>query len=152
MYNGSRVIKDEKRSLSRILLTCLSDLLALASLRAFRLINVTTDKFSPQTNTSLCSTFSSSLSSTFVTLVFGSSVFERQFVCFKKYLSNPKDPNCSSIFQDLSTLGLSKHYILHYHDKFTIYDFFATVIRFIWKAHWQQFFEQTPVLEEIGFN
>ncbi|KAG0915669.1 hypothetical protein G6F33_003124 [Rhizopus arrhizus] len=71
---------------------------------------------------------------------------------FKKYLSNPKDPNCSSIFEDLSTLRLSKYYILHYHDKFTIYDFFATVIRFIWKAHWQQFFEQTPILDEIVLN
>ncbi|KAG1537815.1 hypothetical protein G6F46_012598 [Rhizopus delemar] len=71
---------------------------------------------------------------------------------FKKYLSNPKDPNCSSIFEDLSTLRLSKYYILHYHDKFTIYDFFATVIRFIWKAHWQQFFEQTPVVDEIVLN
>jgi hypothetical protein len=71
---------------------------------------------------------------------------------FKKYLSNPKDPNCSSIFEDLSTLRLSKYYILHYHDKFTIYDFFATVIRFIWKAHWQQFFEQIPVLDEIVIN
>ncbi|EIE91397.1 hypothetical protein RO3G_16108 [Rhizopus delemar RA 99-880] len=71
---------------------------------------------------------------------------------FKKYLSNPKDPNCSSIFEDLSTLRLSKYYILHYHDKFTIYDFFATVIRFIWKAHWQQFFKQTPVVDEIVIN
>ncbi|KAG1551416.1 hypothetical protein G6F51_001854 [Rhizopus arrhizus] len=71
---------------------------------------------------------------------------------FKKYLSNPKDPNCSSIFQGLSTLRLSKYYILHYHDKFTIYDFFAAVIRFIWKAHWQQFFELTPDLEEIVIN
>ncbi|EIE92281.1 hypothetical protein RO3G_17088 [Rhizopus delemar RA 99-880] len=71
---------------------------------------------------------------------------------FKKYLSNPKDPNCSSIFEDLSTLRLSKYYILHYHDKFTIYGFFATVIRFIWKAHWQQFFEQTPVVDEIVLN
>ncbi|EIE85552.1 hypothetical protein RO3G_10262 [Rhizopus delemar RA 99-880] len=35
---------------------------------------------------------------------------------------------------------------------FTIYDFFATVIRFIWKAHWQQFFEQTPVVDEIVLN
>ena len=26
---------------------------------------------------------------------------------------------------------------------------FATVIRFIWKAHRQQFFEQTPVLDEV---
>ena len=42
---------------------------------------------------------------------------------FKKYLSNPKDPNCSPIFEDLSTLRLSKYYILHYHDKFTIYIF-----------------------------
>ena len=40
---------------------------------------------------------------------------------FKKYLSNPKDPNCSTIFQNLSTLRLSNYYILHYHDKFTIY-------------------------------
>ncbi|KAG1455025.1 hypothetical protein G6F46_008352 [Rhizopus delemar] len=71
---------------------------------------------------------------------------------FKKYLSNPKDPNCSSIFEDLSTLRLFKYYILHYHDKSTIYDFFATVIRFIWKAHWQQFFEQTPVVDEIVLN
>ncbi len=30
--------------------------------------------------------------------------------------------------------------------------FFATVIRFVWKAHWQQFFEQTPVLDEIVIN
>jgi len=30
--------------------------------------------------------------------------------------------------------------------------FFATVIRFIWKAHWQQFFEQTPILDEIVLN
>ncbi|KAG1607039.1 hypothetical protein G6F46_012583 [Rhizopus delemar] len=30
---------------------------------------------------------------------------------FKKYLSNPKDPNCSSIFEDLSTLRLSNHSI-----------------------------------------
>ncbi|EIE83102.1 hypothetical protein RO3G_07807 [Rhizopus delemar RA 99-880] len=30
--------------------------------------------------------------------------------------------------------------------------FFATVIRFIWKAHWQQFFEQTPVVDEIVIN
>ena len=30
--------------------------------------------------------------------------------------------------------------------------FSATVIRFIWKAHWQQFFEQTPVLDEIILN
>ncbi|KAG1626189.1 hypothetical protein G6F44_012496 [Rhizopus delemar] len=71
---------------------------------------------------------------------------------FKKYLSNPKDPNCSSIFEDLSTLRLAKYYILHYHDKFTIYDFFATVIRFIWKAYWQQFFEQTSVVDEIVLN
>ncbi|KAG1394483.1 hypothetical protein G6F60_010829 [Rhizopus arrhizus] len=72
---------------------------------------------------------------------------------FKKYLSNPKDPNCSPIFEDLSTLRLSKYYILHYHDKFTIYDFFfATVIRFIWKAHWRQFFKQTPILDEIALN
>ena len=53
------------------------------------------------------------------------------------------------MFQDLSTFRLSKYYILHYRDKFTIYDFFATVIRFIWKAHWQQFFEQTPALDEV---
>jgi hypothetical protein len=71
---------------------------------------------------------------------------------FKKYLSNPKDPNCSLIFEVLSTLRLSKYYILHYHGKFTIYDFFATAIRFIWKAHWQQFFEQTPVLDKIVLN
>ncbi|EIE88842.1 hypothetical protein RO3G_13553 [Rhizopus delemar RA 99-880] len=63
-----------------------------------------------------------------------------------------KTPNCSSIFEDLSTLRLSKYDILHYHDKFTIYDFFATVIRFILKAHWQQFFEQTPVVDEIVVN
>ena len=42
---------------------------------------------------------------------------------FKKYLPNSKDPSCSSIFEDLCTLRLSKYYILHYHDKFTIYDF-----------------------------
>ncbi|KAG0933367.1 hypothetical protein G6F57_009747 [Rhizopus arrhizus] len=71
---------------------------------------------------------------------------------FKKYLSNPKDPSCSSIFEDLSTLRLSKYYILQYHDKFTIYDFFATIIRFIWKAHWQQFFEQTLILDEIAVD
>lgn len=63
-----------------------------------------------------------------------------------------KDPNCSSIFEDLSTLRLSKYYILHYHDKFTIFDLFAKVIRFIWKAHWQQFVKQTPVLDEIALN
>ncbi|KAG1623483.1 hypothetical protein G6F45_010931 [Rhizopus arrhizus] len=71
---------------------------------------------------------------------------------FKKYLSNPKDPNYSSIFEDLSTLRLFKYYILHYHDNFIIYDFFATVIRFIWKVHWKQFFEETPVMDEIAFN
>ncbi|KAG1049374.1 hypothetical protein G6F43_008299 [Rhizopus delemar] len=71
---------------------------------------------------------------------------------FKKYLSNPKDPNYSSIFEDLSTLRLFKYYILHYHDKFIIYDFFATVIRFIWKVHWKQFFEETPVVDEIVIN
>jgi hypothetical protein len=30
--------------------------------------------------------------------------------------------------------------------------FFATVIRFIWKAHWRQFFKQIPILDEIALN
>jgi hypothetical protein len=30
--------------------------------------------------------------------------------------------------------------------------FFATVIRFVWKAHWYQFYEQAPVLDEIVIN
>jgi hypothetical protein len=30
--------------------------------------------------------------------------------------------------------------------------FFGTVFRFMWKAHWQQFVEQIPVLDEIVIN
>lgn len=43
---------------------------------------------------------------------------------FKKYLWNLNGSNRSSISLDLSTLRLFKYYILHYHDKFTIYIFF----------------------------
>ena len=43
---------------------------------------------------------------------------------FKRYLSNPKDVNCSTVFQGLSAIKLSKYYILNYHDKLTTYDFF----------------------------
>lgn len=59
---------------------------------------------------------------------------------FKKHLLNPKDHNCKLIFQNLSTHRLSKYYILHYHDNFTIYEFFATIIWFIWRTHKHQFF------------
>jgi hypothetical protein len=44
---------------------------------------------------------------------------------FKRYLSNPKDVNCNTVFQGLSAIKLSKYYILNYHDKFTTYDFFG---------------------------
>jgi len=53
---------------------------------------------------------------------------------FQKILVKPKSPNFSSIFQDLSTLRLSKHYILHFHYKFKIYDlFFFTIIWLVGK-------------------
>lgn len=70
----------------------------------------------------------------------------------KKYFSIAKDPIYISIFQNLYTLGLFKYHILQYLDKFIIYDFFATVIRFVWKAPWQKFFEQTPVLDDVIIN
>ncbi|KAG0763845.1 hypothetical protein G6F62_003740 [Rhizopus arrhizus] len=51
----------------------------------------------------------------------------------------------------LFTVLLSKHYILHYHDKFTFL-FPATVTQFVGKTRWKQFFEQTPILDEIVIN
>ena len=63
---------------------------------------------------------------------------------FNEFLSYPKAANPHQIYKSIMQLKLNNYYLYHHSLHITIYDLFATIMRSIWRHHYQQFYESIP--------
>jgi hypothetical protein len=63
---------------------------------------------------------------------------------FNEFLGYPKSADPHLIYNNIMLLNLDRYLIYSYDMQFTIYDFFATIMRMIWKNHFQQLFNYIP--------
>ncbi|KAG1125457.1 hypothetical protein G6F42_008694 [Rhizopus arrhizus] len=63
---------------------------------------------------------------------------------FNEFLGYPKSADPHLVYKSIMLLKLEHYFIYSYDMHFTIYDFFATIIRMVRKNHYQQFYNYTP--------
>ncbi|KAL7332845.1 hypothetical protein PS15p_212253 [Mucor circinelloides] len=63
---------------------------------------------------------------------------------FNEFLGYPKSADPHLVYQSIMLLKLDRYFIYSYDMQFTIYDFFATIIRMIWRHHYSQHFNAIP--------
>ncbi|KAL7324041.1 hypothetical protein PS15p_210612 [Mucor circinelloides] len=64
---------------------------------------------------------------------------------FHEFLGYPKSADPHLVYQSIMLLKLDRYFIYSYDMQFTIYDFFATIIRMIWRHHYSsQHFNAIP--------
>ncbi|OAD00092.1 hypothetical protein MUCCIDRAFT_113545 [Mucor lusitanicus CBS 277.49] len=63
---------------------------------------------------------------------------------FKEFLSYPKSADPQQIYSSIMRFKLNQYYLYHHDLHITIYDFFATIMRTIWRHHYRQFYDLIP--------
>lgn len=63
---------------------------------------------------------------------------------FNEFLGYPKVADPHSIYQSIILFKLERYFIYNLDLHITIYDFFATIMRSIWRHHYQQFYNAIP--------
>ncbi|KAK4514843.1 uncharacterized protein ATC70_002448 [Mucor velutinosus] len=63
---------------------------------------------------------------------------------FNEFLSYPKNADPRLVYNNIMLLKLERYLIYSYDMQFTIYDFFATIMRMIWRNHFQQLYNYIP--------
>ncbi|KAK4521913.1 uncharacterized protein ATC70_004451 [Mucor velutinosus] len=63
---------------------------------------------------------------------------------FNEFLSYPKTADPQLIYNSIMHFKLKHYYIYNYDLHITIYDLFATIMRTIWRHHYQQFYNLIP--------
>ena len=63
---------------------------------------------------------------------------------FNEFLGYPKSADHHLVYNNIMLLKLDRYFIYSLDMHFTILDFFATIMRMIWRNHFQQFYNFTP--------
>ncbi|CAO0798869.1 unnamed protein product [Mucor circinelloides] len=63
---------------------------------------------------------------------------------FNEFLGYPKSADPHLVYNNIMLLKLDRYFIYSLDMHFTILDFFATIMRMIWRNHFQQFYNFTP--------
>jgi hypothetical protein len=63
---------------------------------------------------------------------------------FNEFLGYPKSADPNLVYNNLMSFKLDRYFIYSYDMRFTIYDFFGTIMRMIWRNHFQQFYNYIP--------